>query len=138
MSLEIEQHERDGVVIVSLNGRLVLGDELEMFRTKMEQLLASGQTRVAVDMHELDYLDSSGLGCLVMQHTRAEKLGGMVVLFGLRKRQVELMVITKLATVFRLAESEMEAVSACFPGRDVKPFDILDFVESQKKDGGAE
>ena len=53
------------------------------------------------------------------------------------KRPIELMIVTKLATVFRLAENEMEAVNACFPDRDVKPFDILNFVESQKKDGGA-
>ena len=137
MSLEIEQHERDGVAIVSLNGRLILGEELETFRVAMEQVLASGHTRVALDMREVDYIDSSGLGCLVMQHTRAEKAGGMMVLFGLKKRPIELMIITKLATVFRLAENEPDAVSACFPDRDVKPFDILDFVASQKKDDGA-
>ena len=138
MSLEIEQHGRDGVAIVSLNGRLILGEELETFRGVMERVLASGHTRIALDMREVDYIDSSGLGCLVMQHTRAEKAGGVVVLFGLRKRPIELMIITKLATVFRLAENEMEAVNACFPDRDVKPFDILSFVESQKKDGVAE
>lgn len=137
MSLEIEQHGRDGVVVLVLNGRLVLGDELESFRGVMERVLASGQTRVAIDLREVDYIDSSGLGCLVMQHTRAEKAGGVVVLFGLRKRQIELMIITKLATVFALAETEMDAVNACFPDREVKPFDILSFVESQKKDGGA-
>ncbi len=137
MSLEIEQHVRDGVVVLALDGRLILGDELETFRGAMEQVLASGQTRVALDMRHVDYIDSSGLGCLVVQHTRAEKAGGVVVLFGLRQRPIELMVITKLATVFRLAENEMDAVSACFPDRDVKPFDILRFVESQKKTGGA-
>lgn len=137
MSLEIEQHERDGVAIVSLNGRLILGDEVETFRGVMEKVLASGHTRVALDLHEVDYIDSSGLGCLVMQHTRAEKAGGVMVLFGLRKRPIELMILTKLATVFRMAENELDAVSACFPDRDVKPFDILNFVASQKKDDSA-
>ena len=137
MSLEIEQHERDGVVVLVLNGRLVLGDELESFRDVMEKLLVSGQIRVALDMREVNYIDSSGLGCLVMQHTRAAKAGGVIVLFGLQKRQIELMVITKLAIVFRFAETEMDAVNACYPDRDVRPFDILSFVESQKKVDGA-
>ena len=137
MSLAIEQHERDGVVVVVLNGRLTLGDELEDFRAEMGRVLASGNTRVAIDLREVDYIDSSGLGCLVMQHTRAEKAGGVVVLFGLKKRQIELMIITKLATVFRLADTEMDAINACFPDRDIKPFDILNFVASQKKEDGA-
>jgi anti-sigma B factor antagonist len=136
MSLEIEQHGRDGVVILALKGRIVLGDELEKFRTAMDDLLVAGQTRVAVDLREVDYIDSSGLGCLVMQHTRTVKAEGVMVLFGLRRRQIELMVITKLATVFVLAETEMDAVNVCFPDRDAKPFDILNFVASQKKDGG--
>ena len=76
MSLEIEERGRDGVVMLGLNGRLVLGDELETFRGAMDRLLASGQTRVALDMRGVDYIDSSGLGCLVMQHTRAGKAGG--------------------------------------------------------------
>lgn len=135
MSLEIDQHQRDGVVILGLHGRLILGDEVEQFRGAMEKLLASGQTRVAVDLRDVDYIDSSGLGCLVMQHTQIGNAGGMMVLFGLRERQMELMVITKLATVFRMADSEMGAVNASFPDRDVKPFDILSFVESQKNDG---
>ena len=137
MSLEIEQHGHDGVAVVALNGRLTLGGEVETFRDQMEALLASGQTRVALDLREVDYIDSSGLGCLVLLHTRAEKAGGVVVLFGLRQRQIELMIVTKLATLFRLAENEMDAVNACFPGREVKTFDILSFVSSLKKDGGA-
>ncbi len=136
MSLEIEQHGRDGVVIVVLKGRLVLGEEIEKFRGVMQGLLAAGETRVAVDLQGVDYIDSSGLGSLVLKHTRLTKAGGVMVLFGLRKRQIELMVITKLATVFALAENEMDAVNACFPDRDAKPFDILNFVASQKKDGG--
>ena len=75
MSLEIEQHEHVGVAVLSLNGRLILGEELETFRETMERVLASGQTRVALDMRQADYIDSSGLGCLVMQHTRAQRAG---------------------------------------------------------------
>jgi len=133
MSLEIERAEHDGVAVVRLNGRLILGDEVESFRRVMENLLESGQTRVALDFSEVDYIDSSGLGCLVMQHTRAERAGGVMVLFGLKKRPIELMILTKLATVFKMAETEFDAVTACFPDRIAKPFDILEFVASQKK-----
>lgn len=136
MSFEIEQRERDGVVVLAPKRRLVLGGTMEALRSTMERLLASGQTRVVLDLRDVDYIDSSGLGCLVMMHTRMEKAGGAMALFGLRQRQIELMIITKLATVFRLAEDEMDAVNACFPGRDAKRFDVLSFVASQKKDGG--
>lgn len=133
MSLEIEQAEHDGVAIVRLNGRLILGDEVESLRKVMESVLDSGQTRIALDLSEVDYIDSSGLGCLVMQHTRTEKAGGVMVLFGLKKRPMDLMILTKLATVFKMTETELDAVTACFPQRSAKRFDILEFVASQKK-----
>jgi len=123
---------------LSLTGRLILGEEMETFRGVMERLVAAGRTRVAVGLQGVDYIDSSGLGCLVMQHTRISKVGGVMVLFALKRRAIELMVLTKLATVFHLAENELDAVNACFPDRDPKPFDILSFVSSQKKDGVTE
>jgi anti-sigma B factor antagonist len=136
MSFEIELRERDGVVILAPKGRLVIGEPLEQFRNRMEALLAEGQTRIVLDFRGVDYIDSSGLGCLVVSHTRVDKAGGALPMYGLNRRAMELMVITKLATVFRIADDELDAVNMCFPGHQTKGFDILSFVEEQRKARG--
>ncbi|MBI5085920.1 MAG: STAS domain-containing protein [Acidobacteria bacterium] len=133
MSFEIQRREQDGVVILAPDGRLALGEALEAFRASMEGLLAEGATRVVLDFRRVDYIDSSGLGCLVVSHTRMARAGGAMPIFGLNRRALELMVITKLSTVFRIAESEMDAVNMCYPERQTKAFDILSFVEQQRK-----
>ncbi|MBI5280883.1 MAG: STAS domain-containing protein [Candidatus Solibacter usitatus] len=133
MSFGIERREKDGVVILAPNGRLTLGEALETFRAAMERLLSEGATRVVLDFRQVDYIDSSGLGCLVVSHTRMAKAGGAMPLYGLNRRALELMVVTKLSTVFRIAENEMDAVNMCYPERETKAFDILSFVEQQRK-----
>jgi anti-sigma B factor antagonist len=135
MAFEISQREQDGTVILAPHGRLVLGAPLETFRSALERLVAAGQIRVVLDLRHTDYVDSSALGCLVVAHTRIEKAGGAMAMYGLNRRNVELLVITKLATVFRLAENEADAVTLCYPGREVSTFDILSFVEHQRESG---
>lgn len=139
MSFEIERHEPDHVVVLTLKGRMVLGEPVEMFRAELDQLTAQGKNRVVLDMRGVDYIDSSALGCLVFAHTRIEKSGGAMPMFGLSQRSIQLMVITKLTTVFRLAQTELDAINMCFPDRAVPSFDILNFVEGHKagKKGGS-
>lgn len=133
MPYPIHRRERDGVVILAPQARLVLGTPVETLRAAFEELTAAGHSRLVLDLSEVDYIDSSALGCLIMAHTRVEKAGGAMAIFGLRKRTVDLLVLTKLTTVFRLAENELDAVNLCFPGREPRKFDILSFVEEQRK-----
>ena len=132
MSFEIDRRERDGAVILAPRGRLVIGEPVESFRSALEELFNAAHIRVVLDFRHVNYIDSSALGCLVVAHTRFTKAGGAMPLFGLNRRTVELLVITKLATIFRIAQDEMEAVNLCFPGRGEANFDILDFVEGQQ------
>lgn len=111
---------------------MVIGEAVEKMRIEVEALLASGLARVAVDCSGLEYIDSSALGCLVMAHSRCEQAGGVMVLFALNQRNVELLIITKLATVFRITDAEQDAVNLCYPGRAVSSFDILNFVTDQR------
>lgn len=127
MSFQIVQRERGGAVVLELRGRFVLGEPVERFRAHLEELIAGGQRHIALDMRHVDYIDSSALGCLVMAHTKITRAGGGMSIFGLNEKGLELLVITKLATVFRLAEDEMDAVNLCFPDRTARSFDILDF-----------
>lgn len=133
MPYPIHRRQRDGIVILAPQGKLVLGEPVETLRAAFEEVTAAGHTSIVMDLSEVDYIDSSALGCLIMAHTRVEKAGGAMPVFGLRKRTLDLLVLTKLTTVFRLADSEPDAVNLCFPDRQPRTFDILSFVENQRK-----
>jgi anti-sigma B factor antagonist len=83
-------------------------------------------------MAGVDYVDSTGLGALVMSATTLRKSGGNVKLLNLNRRNIELLVMTKLATVFEIFNDEQDAVNSYYPDRKLKSFDILDFVQHLK------
>jgi anti-sigma B factor antagonist len=138
MSFSIERRERDGLPILGLNGRLVAGDATEQLRAcllaTIESVAPGAVRAVVLDCRETSYIDSSGLGLLVFAHAQAKQREGKLPIFGLNRRGLELLIITKLSTIFELYEDEVSAVNSCFPGRSVKRFDILEFV--QRKTSG--
>jgi anti-sigma B factor antagonist len=135
MSLEITQREREGVVILDLNGRLVSGEEANTLRETVRQLSASGVQKAILNLQEVDYIDSTGLGAMTIGFTSLRKAGGSLKLLNLSRRNVELLVLTKLSTVFEVFTDELEAVNSFFPDREVKRFDVLSFVQEMKKKG---
>jgi len=138
MAFEIKKRSVDGVPVVEFHGRLVAGPAIEAFRSALDELISTGRNNAVLDLTETGYIDSSALGCLVMAHTRFQKAGGKVTLFGLSSQQLELLVITKLTTVFALYEDELDAVNACIPGREQRKFDLLEFVNRMRRqEGGA-
>lgn len=134
MSFQLARRERDAIPIISIRGRFVAGEPVEEFRSILESLESEGKHSAVLDMRETTYIDSSALGALVFAHTRAVRSGCGIAMFGLAARHLELMVLTKLSTVFHLYEDEIEAVNSCIPGRQSKKFDILNFIESQRQD----
>jgi len=135
MALEIRQREREGVIILDLKGRITAGGEATALREKVAELSAAGQRNLVLDLAGVDYIDSTGLGSLVMCATSLRKNDGNVKLLNLNRRNIELLVMTKLATVFEIFTDELNAVSSYYPGREVQSFDILDFVQRMKKEG---
>lgn len=133
MPYPIQRRQRGGIEILAPQGKLVLGEPVETLRAAFEELTAAGHNRIVLDLSEVDYIDSSALGCLIMAHTRVEKSGGAMPIFGLQRRTLDLLVLTKLSTVFRLADNEPDAVNLCYPDREPRKFDILSFVESQRQ-----
>ena len=134
MSLDIEQREHEGVAVLDLKGRITVGPEASLLRETVGALVAAGQKNVILNLAGVDYIDSTGLGALVMCATSLRKTGGSVKLLNLNKRNLELLVITKLATVFDLFSDEQDAVNSFFPGREIKAFDILSFVQQMKQE----
>lgn len=134
MSLEIEQREHEGVCILAMKGRITLGKEATALRETVNALNAAGQRNLVFNLAGVDYIDSTGLGALVMTASTLRKSGGNVKLVNLNRRTIELLVMTKLATIFEIFGDEQDAVNSYFPDRKLKTFDILDFVNQMKQE----
>ena len=134
MSLEIEPRDREGITILELKGRITMGDEVSSFRQKIRDLAKTPDSKVILNMQHVDYIDSTGLGAIVMGSSAVRGAGGTIKLVNLNRRNVELLVSTKLATIFEIFNDEQDAVNSFFPGREIKGFDILEFVNTQKQD----
>jgi anti-sigma B factor antagonist len=134
MSFHIERRTHDGVPILALHGRLVLGEALAALRETLLRILdhraESGITAVVLDCTQTTYIDSSALGLLVLANSRASAAGGRLVIYGLNRRGLELLVLTKLSTVFQVFDNEIDAVNSCFPDRATRRFDILEFIQN--------
>jgi anti-sigma B factor antagonist len=132
MSLEIEPRDREGITILELKGRITMGDEVTSFRQKVRALAQTPDSKVILNMQQVDYIDSTGLGAIVMGSSAVRGAGGTIKLVNLNRRNVELLVATKLATIFEIFNDEQDAVNSFFPGREIKGFDILEFVKTLK------
>jgi len=130
MPLEITESEREDVVILTLKGRLALG-ESNLVREKITALSAAGKHKIVVDLSSVEYIDSTGLGVLVICFTSLKRQGGALKLVNPNKRNVELLLLTKLHTVFEVFNEPQDAVNSFFPDRQIKHFDILSFVQQQ-------
>jgi anti-sigma B factor antagonist len=129
MHLEISTRDREGVAIIDFKGRITAGEEVGAFRAAFEALVAGPDPRMILNLMHVDYIDSTGLGAMVMCSTHSKKAGGVAKLVHLNRRNLELLVLTKIDTIFEVFDDETEAVNSFFPGREIKRFDILSFVQ---------
>jgi anti-sigma B factor antagonist len=134
MAFEIEESVQDGVVILALKGRLTVG-EASKVREKVNELVAREQVRIILDLAHVDYIDSTGLGSMVICYTTLKKAGGALKLVNLNRRNIELLLLTKLSTIFEIFSDVRDAVNSFFPDREIKRFDILSFVQEHKDEG---
>ena len=132
MALDIERREKEGISILDLNGRLVVGDA-SLLREKVNEEVARGCVNIILNLKDTDYIDSTGLGTMVICFTSLQKTGGSLKLVHLNRRNIELLLLTKLSTVFQIFGEEQEAVNSFFPEREIKRFDILSFVQQNKE-----
>jgi anti-sigma B factor antagonist len=131
MGLDIQSHEKEGITILDLKGRLVVGDA-SLLREKVNEEVAGGHNHIVLNLKDVDYIDSTGLGTMVICFTSLQKGGGGMKLVHLNRRNIELLLLTKLSTVFQIFGDEQEAVNSFFPEREIKHFDILSFVQQHK------
>jgi anti-sigma B factor antagonist len=112
MALNIVEKEVDGVTVLSLAGRVTLGEGSSLLRTKIKEALSQGKTRLVLDLAEVGYIDSAGLGTLVAGFTSAQSQGASLKLANLTKRFNEQLHITKLVTVFDVYDTVEDAVKS--------------------------
>lgn len=131
MSLDIQEREREGITILDLKGRLIVGEPVAGLREKVRELCDDRKLNIILNLEHVDYIDSTGLGGLVIAYTSVKKGGGALKILNLSKRNVELLVLTKLTTVFEVFMDEQDAINSFFPNRQIRKFDILSFVQDQ-------
>ena len=105
MELFIVTKDVGGVTVLSLAGRVMLGEESSKLRSTIKELLQQGKKRLVLDLSKVNYVDSAGLGTLVAAYTSARNEGGEVRLAGVTKNFGELLNITKLVTIFSVHDS---------------------------------
>jgi len=110
--MDIKERVVGGVSILDLSGKVVLGEGDLQVKERIKDLLADGQRRILLNLAEVNYIDSAGLGSLISAYTTAKREGGSLKLVNLTKRIQDLLSITKLITVFETFETEPEALAS--------------------------
>lgn len=112
MALKIANREVSGVSIVQMEGRIVLGEESNALRESVKTLLADNKKKIVLNMDNVTYIDSAGLGTLVAAFHSARAQGAVLKLANLGSKFQEVLQVTKLMTVFEVFDSEAAAVQS--------------------------
>jgi anti-sigma B factor antagonist len=110
--MQIHQRSVGDVTIIDLNGKMTLGEGDELLRDKVNSLIAQGQKKLVLNLAEVPYIDSAGLGEIVRTYTTVSRQGGVLKLLSLTKRIQDLLAITKLLTIFETFDTEDEAIKS--------------------------
>ena len=110
--MQIEERAVGDVTLLDLKGQITLGGGNELLRDKVNSLINQGQRKLVLNLAEVPYIDSAGLGEIVRTHTTISRQGGSLKLLNLTKRITDLLSITKLLTVFETFDSEQDAVKS--------------------------
>ena len=110
--MQIEERIVDDVTILDLKGKMTLGEGDELLKDKINSLVSQGHKKIILNLEAVPYIDSAGLGEIVRTYTSISRQGGKLKLLNVSKRIQDLLVITKLITIFDSYEDENEAVAS--------------------------
>ncbi len=110
--MQIKMREKNGVVIMDLSGRITVGEGSVSLRERTREELGKGRKQILLNLGDISYIDSSGLGELISAYASARNHGGEVKLLNLTKRVRDLMEIVKLYTVFDIYDDEASAIAS--------------------------
>jgi len=112
VSMKSMTRQVNGITIVDLSGRITLGEGSVLLRDMVRDLVTKGQRKILLNLGDVTYIDSSGIGELVSAFTTVRNQGGELKLLNLTKKVHDLLQITKLYTVFDVKDDEATAVAA--------------------------
>lgn len=112
MTMKTSTRQTDGITVVDLSGRITLGEGSVVLRDTIRDLLGKGSKRILLNLGDITYIDSSGIGELVSAYTSVRNAGGDLKLLNLTKKVHDLLQITKLYTVFDVKDDEATAIAA--------------------------
>jgi anti-sigma B factor antagonist len=112
VALKMTNREVDGASVVALDGRIVLGEESQALREKLKSLIAEGKKKIVLNMDNIKYIDSAGLGILVAAHICAKVQGASLKLSNLGSKFREVLQLTRLLTVFDVYKTEAAAIAS--------------------------
>jgi anti-sigma B factor antagonist len=110
--MKIEKRKSGNVTILDLKGKILFGDGIEELRQSINQSIQANEKQLVLNFAEVPYLDSTGLGEVVRSYTTLKKEGGAVKIANLTNKVKDLMMVTKLITVFETFENENDAVKS--------------------------
>jgi len=110
--LNIKERQAGDVAIMDLDGEVRIGDSATALRSAIRNLVARGNTKLLLNLAGVRYIDSSGIGELIANYTTVGRSGGQLKLLNLTEKVQDLLVITKLLTVFDVYDDESEALSS--------------------------
>ena len=110
MSVKLTTRQVGDVTVIDAAGRITLGEGASSFRDTVRELSSKGDKKILLNLSEVSYIDSSGIGEMVSGFTTVTNHGGQLKLLGLSKRVKDLLQITKLYTVFEVFDDEAAAV----------------------------
>jgi anti-sigma B factor antagonist len=110
--MKIDERTVGDVTVLDMQGKLLIGEGDELLREKINNLVESGKTKILLNLGDVPYMDSAGLGEVVRCYTTVSRKDGKLKLVNLTKRLQDLLSITKLLTVFETYEDEGEAVKS--------------------------
>ena len=110
--MQIDERTIGEVLILDVNGRITLGEGDEILKDKVNSLLNQGKKKIILNLADVPYVDSAGLGAIVRTYTTVSRQGGSLKLLNLTKRITDLLAITKLLTVFETYDAEADAVQS--------------------------
>jgi len=128
-NMRVDQHEKEGIRILDLRGRLKADDSEADLRTAIAALAEAGVVNIILNLAEIDGIDGDEVEAMVFCYAQIRKRGGTLKLLHLNADRLSLNVLTKLTTVFEVFTDERDAVNSFFPQRAVHRFDILEWVQ---------
>jgi anti-anti-sigma factor len=132
MDLQLRQREKQGIWILDLRGPLIIGDSKARLHAAITALADASAVNLILNFAGVTGIDADGLGALVLSRARILRSGGALKLLNLPPH-LSLMVLIKLEMVFEVFTDERDAVNSFFPDREVRQYDILEWIQRQEK-----